>query len=87
MPVLMDILQQDPTEASFGVPAPPNVFLHEAMTPLYRAAVAVELGRIGASAATPVLLSVVADFDNAMDVRQAAARALAGTVQTDSYLG
>jgi HEAT repeat protein len=49
------------------------------MTPLYRAAAADALGRIGATEATPVFLKIVNDFDNAMDVRHAAARALGRT--------
>ena len=69
-------LEQDPTEASFGIADPPAVFLHEAMTPLYRAACADALGRIGRAEAAPTLLKIVGDFDNAMDVRHAAARAL-----------
>ncbi len=73
---LIEALDRDPTEASFGLPDPPNVFLHKAPTPLYRAAVADALGRIGAAEAVPVLLKTVANFDNSMEVRQAAARAL-----------
>ncbi len=69
-------LDDDPTEFSFGVPNPPNVFIHNAMTPAYRAAAADALGRIGAKASVPSLLAAVKDFDNAMEVRQAAASAL-----------
>jgi hypothetical protein len=77
--ILSSALTDDQKATEFGVPDPPNVFLHNAMTPLYRAAVADALGRIGAPEAYPALRAVVTDFDNLMDVRQAAARALGGT--------
>ena len=76
--VLCAALDDDPTEHEIGIPDPPDVFLHAAMTPLYRAAVADALGRIGDPAAYPTLLRAVTDYTNAMDVRQAAAGALAG---------
>ncbi|HJN17790.1 MAG TPA: HEAT repeat domain-containing protein [Armatimonadota bacterium] len=76
--VLRAALDEDPNEADIGLPDPPNVFLHDAMTPLYRAAAADALGRIGDPSAYPTLLANVNDFGNAMDVRQACARALGG---------
>jgi HEAT repeat protein len=75
-PSLLAALNDDPTEASFGYEKPPNVFIHKAMTPFYRAAAAYALGEIGDAQAVPTLLKVVENFDNAMDVRHAAARAL-----------
>lgn len=74
---LIAALEKDATEASFGLVAPPNVFLNHAMTPCYRASAAYALGKIGERRASPALLRAVANFDNAMDVRNAAARALA----------
>jgi hypothetical protein len=74
--MLREALDNGPTEADFGIPDPPNVFLHNAMTPLYRAAAADALGRIGATEAVPSLLAAVGEFRNAMDVRHAAAEAL-----------
>lgn len=74
---LMACLTQDATEASLGRIEPPNVFLFKAMTPYYRAAAGYALGEIGDRRAAPALLKVVADMDNAMDVRHAAARGLA----------
>ncbi len=74
--ILREALDKDPTEFSFGVPNPPNVFIHNAMTPTYRAAVADALGRIGDAKAVPSLLAAVGNFDNVMDVREAAADAL-----------
>jgi len=53
------------------------------MTPLYRAAAADALGRIGAAEATLVLLGVVTNFDNAMNVRHAAALALGRTAEAN----
>jgi HEAT repeat protein len=76
VPVLRAALDEDQPEADFGIPDPPNVFLHEAMTPCYRAAAADALGRIAAREAYPTLRAAVTDYRNAMDVRQAAARAL-----------
>ncbi|MBM3500647.1 MAG: hypothetical protein FJX74_18475, partial [Armatimonadetes bacterium] len=85
--VLRAALDNDMREADFGVADPPNVFLHEAMTPVYRAAVADALGRIGDPVAYPSLLAAATDYDRSvMDVRQAAARALGGTAR-ESDLG
>jgi len=84
--VLRAALDQDMKEADFGIADPPNVFLHEAMTPCYRAAAAEALGRIGDPSAYPSLLAAVTDYRNAMDVRQPAARAL-GTTGDASCLG
>jgi HEAT repeat protein len=72
-------LTEDPTEASFGRPNPPEwqvLFLHNAPNPCYRAAAADALGRIGDRSAVPTLLKAAANFDNALDVRHAAAMAL-----------
>ncbi len=76
VPSLLAALNEDATEASFGFETPPNVFLYKAMTPFYRAAAAYALGEIGDERAVSTLLDVVENFDNAMDVRHAAARAL-----------
>jgi len=76
---LITILQQEPTEAATGRPDPLGVgviFLHNELTPCWRAAVAWALGRIGDRRAVPVLLEIVADLDNATDTRHAAAEAL-----------
>lgn len=73
---LIAALETDPTEASFGRPDPPHIYLHKAQTPCYRAAAAYALGLVGHERAAAVLLSTAANFDNAMDVRNAAARAL-----------
>jgi len=85
--VLTAALTDDPTEASFGRPDPPNVYVHNAMTPCYRAAAADALGRLGHKPAVAVLLAIVADLDNAVDVRHAAAGALARIADPASLPG
>jgi len=76
---LLAVLQECPKEASSGRPDPCDaavLFLHNELTPCYRAAAAWALGRIGQRRATPALLAVVADLDNAIDTRCTAAEAL-----------
>ena len=76
---LIAILEQEPTEAAGGRPDPlgPGIhFLHNGLTPCWRAAVAWALGRIGDRRASAVLLSIVDDLENATDTRHAAAVAL-----------
>ena len=73
---LVDALEKDATEASFGYEDPPNVFVYKAMTPFYRAAAADALGRIDSPRAVGVLIEVLTDYDNAVSVRNAAAEAL-----------
>ena len=52
------------------------MFLHNDLTPCWRAAVAWALGQLDDKKAGPVLLNVVADLENAPDTRHAAAEAL-----------
>ena len=76
---LIAVLKSEPTEAATGHPDPlgPGVlFLHNDLTPCWRAAVVWALGQIGDRRAVPVLLSIVADLNNAPDTRHAAAEAL-----------
>jgi HEAT repeat protein len=76
---LIDGVDKGSPEASLGRPAAPAVhvlYIHNTMTPCWRAAAADALGRIGNPKAVPALLAAVANFDNATDVRAAAARAL-----------
>ncbi len=76
---LIATLEKCPTEAASGYPDPcgPGVlFLHNDLTPCYRAAAAWALGRIGDRRAVPVLLKIIADLNNATDTRYAAAEAL-----------
>jgi hypothetical protein len=85
---LIAALEQSPAEAANGRPDPlgPGVlFLHNDVTPCWRAAVAWALGRIGDPRASSSLLRVVTDLDNAPDTRHAAAEAL-GRVADRNHL-
>ncbi len=76
---LLASLEQSPAEAANGHPDPlgPGVlFLHNDLTPCWRAASAWALGRIGDRKAAPVLLRTVTNMQNATDTRHAAAEAL-----------
>jgi len=76
---LLAALEKSPTEFANGSPDPlsPGVlFLHNDLTPCWRAAAAWALGRIGNNRVVPVLLQVVSDLNNAPDTRHAAAEAL-----------
>jgi len=76
---LIVILEKSPAEAASGRPdplGPGNLFIHNDLTPCWRAAVAWALGQIGDPKAAPVLLGIVRDLDNAPDTRHAAAEAL-----------
>ncbi|NUQ62270.1 MAG: HEAT repeat domain-containing protein, partial [Pirellulales bacterium] len=76
---LIAVLQHSPAEAAGGHPDPlgPGVlFLHNDLTPCWRAAVAWALGRIGDRRASPVLLAITGNLANATDTRHAAAEAL-----------
>jgi HEAT repeat protein len=61
------------------------LFLHNDLTPCWRAAIAWAIGEIGDHQAVPVLLSIIADLENATDTRHAAAQAL-GKIADDSDL-
>jgi HEAT repeat protein len=68
-----------PAEFADGSPDPlgPGIlFLHNDLTPCWRAAAAWALGRVGDARAAPALLKVAGDFANATDTRHAAAVAL-----------
>ena len=68
-----------PTEAANGYPDPLGpgcLFLHDDLTPCWRAAAAWALGRIGDKRAVPLLLKVIEDLKNAPDTRHAAAETL-----------
>jgi len=66
-------------EFSLGSPDPLGpglIFLHNDLTPCWRAAAAWALGQLGDRRAIPDLLQVAGDFNNATETRQAAAAAL-----------
>ncbi len=76
---LLESLHTTPPEAATGRPDPLGVgvlFLHNGLTPCWRAAVARAIGEIGDRSAVPALLRVIGDLQNAPDVRLAAAQAL-----------
>jgi len=76
---LVSVLEHSPPEAADGHPDPlgPGVlFLHNDLTPCWRAAVAWALGRIGDRQAVPILMATVGNLDNAPDTRHTAAEAL-----------
>lgn len=76
---LIAALAESPVEAASGRPDPtgPGVlFLHNDLTPCWRAAVAWALGRVGDKKAVPVLLKIVGDLDNSPDTRHTAAESL-----------
>ncbi len=77
---LIAALGDSPAEAASGRPDPlgPGVlFLHNDLTPCWRAAVAWALGQIGDRRAVPVLVEVVGNLENAPDTRYTAAESLA----------
>ena len=79
VPTLISVLKSDSAEAASGHPDPlgPGVhFLHNDLTPCWRAAAAWALGRIGDRRAVPALLEVISNMSNATDTRHAAAEAL-----------
>ncbi len=77
---LLAALEKYPTEAANGRPDPLGpgcLFIHNDLTPCWRAEAAWALGRIGDKRAAPVLAKVIANLDNAPDTRHAAAESLA----------
>jgi HEAT repeat protein len=76
---LMASLSGQPAEAAAGRPdplGPGHLFLHNDLTPCWRAETAWALGRIGDRRAAPALLAVLEQMENAPDTRFAAAEAL-----------
>ncbi|MCX7824729.1 MAG: HEAT repeat domain-containing protein [Verrucomicrobiae bacterium] len=84
---LIAALKQSDPEAASGYPDPLGpgcLFLHNDLTPCWRACVAWALGRIGDQRAVPVLLEIVRDLKNAPDTRYAAAEALGRIADPDT---
>ncbi len=76
---LIATLKSEAPEAATGHPDPLGagvLFLHNDLTPCWRAAVAWALGRLGDRRAVPVLLEVAGNLQNAPDTRHCAAVAL-----------
>ncbi len=74
--LLVAMLEQDPTEGSYGFHQPPNALVYKAIAPFPRAAAAYGLGEIGDPRAVPALLKTLADLQNAVSTRQMAAHSL-----------
>jgi HEAT repeat protein len=76
---LITALEQTPAEAAGGRPDPLGVgvlFLHNELTPCWRAATAWALGQTRDPRAVPTLMGIVTNLDNATDTRHTAAVAL-----------
>ena len=74
--MLVKTLAESPPEAASGRPDPlgPGVlFIHDDLTPCWRAEVAWALGKTGDFRALPVLIKTITNFDNSTDTRYAAA--------------
>ncbi len=72
----VEALTRDPPDAAYGIGPVFQSEMFLSPAPRYRAAAAYALGRLGRQDAVPVLLRAVQDFENVMDVRHWAARAL-----------
>jgi HEAT repeat protein len=84
--VLLESLADGLAEAAAGRPDPlgPGVhFLHNDLTPCWRAGAAWAVGRIRPEGASGVLRRVLANLENAPDTRHAAAVALGGVATRD----
>ena len=66
-----------PPELAAGGRVPPHPMAYAGITPFHRAAAAYSLGRAGGEDGIAALINVIANLDNAVDVRHSAARGLA----------
>jgi HEAT repeat protein len=85
---LVRVLETSPTEAAGGRPDPLGagvLFIHNDLTPCWRAATAWALGQIKDKHAVPVLLKIIGNMENATDTRHAAAEALELINDADSF--
>ena len=85
VPLLIDILKNDPTETALGQNLPPQHLIYKGWRPFHRPAAAWALGQLGDSRACVALLDSVENLDNASSTREQAARAL-GHIGNTEYL-
>ncbi len=88
LPSLTACLDSHLAEAASGHPDPlgPGVlFVHNDLTPCWRAAAAWALGEIGDPQSAPVLLNVIANMENATDTRHSAVKALSKINTADHH--
>ena len=88
VPLLVHALAS-PGEFTYGTPNPIDAavhFMHNDMTPCWRASAAYALGEIKDRRATKALVAVLKDPDNALDTRHAAAKALGHFAAADPDL-
>ncbi len=74
--LFIEMLENDPTEASLGLNPPPTHIIYKAWRPFYRPAAAWSLGELKSKQAVQALLTAVQDLDNASSTREQAAIAL-----------
>ncbi|MBW8015882.1 MAG: hypothetical protein FVQ82_06820 [Planctomycetes bacterium] len=74
--LLLDILQNEPTETSLGLNTPPTHIIYKGWRPFFRPAAAWSLGMLKQKKALPALFAALENFDNAPSVRQQAAIAI-----------
>jgi len=79
IPLLIDMLDNGPTEASLGLNPPPAHIIYKAWRPFHRPAAAWSLGQMQASEAVPALIRAVLNLENASSTREQAAIALGET--------
>jgi len=75
-PLLIDMLENDPTETALGLNPPPAHIIYKGWRPFYRPAAAWSLGQLKSRKALPALLETVRNLGNASSTREQAAAAL-----------
>jgi HEAT repeat protein len=76
IPLLIAMLENDPTETALGLNPPPAHLIYKGWRPFHRPAAAWALGQLKAEEALPVLIKSVENLENASSTREQAAMAL-----------
>jgi len=76
IPLLIAMLESDPTETALGLNPPPAHLIYKGWRPFYRPAAAWALGQLKAKEALPALIKAVENLENASSTREQAATAL-----------